>query len=123
MIVQYLTAERGPAFDDKEARYPLKAKAGFYWQSRIRTPTLERRGGRNLDARYTPVRMPLDRGCPEGHAADPCGILTRIAVTRSRTSGDEITLVRRRHRRRSGGALSHASRGVPTDGSDEREAF
>jgi hypothetical protein len=38
MIVQYLTAERGLAFDDKEARYPLKAKAGFYWQAEVEDP-------------------------------------------------------------------------------------
>jgi hypothetical protein len=30
--------ERGPAFDDKEARYPSKAKAGFYWQAEVEDP-------------------------------------------------------------------------------------
>jgi hypothetical protein len=33
MIVQYLTAERGLAFDDKE-----EAKTGFYWQAEVEDP-------------------------------------------------------------------------------------
>jgi len=33
MIVQYLTTERGLAFDDKE-----EAKAGFYWQAEVEDP-------------------------------------------------------------------------------------
>src|SRR5215475_8591939 len=39
----------------------------------------------------------------------------------SRTSGDETALVRRGYLRCSGGALSHPSRGVPPDGSDDSE--
>ena len=32
MIVQYLTAEQGRAFDDKDA------KSGFYWQAEVEDP-------------------------------------------------------------------------------------